>query len=67
MPAALRAVLGVKGRARAHWVKDEHGIRIETPEDALQRLQDYCMSLAPPERVLSEELIAERRAEALRE
>ncbi len=67
MPAELREALGISTGSRVHWVKDESGVRIETPEEALRALQDYFMKLAPPDRILSEELIAERRAEALRE
>ena len=67
MPAELRSELGLSDGSRVHWVKDASGVRIETPEEALRALQSYCMKLAPPDRILSEELMAERRAEALRE
>lgn len=67
MPAELRSALGVSAGSRVHWVKDESGVRIETQEEALRALRTYFTRLAPPERILSEELIAERRAEAERE
>lgn len=48
-------------------VSSEHGVQLRSPEQALKEAQDYFCSLAPADELWSEELIAERRAEAERE
>ena len=42
-------------------------IRITTVQQAIRRAQELLRRFVPPGRMLSEELIAERRAEAARE
>jgi len=46
---------------------DETGIRLGTREQALARIRKRLRRYIPEGRLLSEELIEERRAEALRE
>jgi len=48
-------------------IQDEDGCRIETAELALQKAQSYFRSLLPPGVSLVDELLAERRAEVVRD
>ncbi len=68
VPVELRQQLGaIKGSALV-WVKShEHGVQLKTFEQSLVEIQDYYMSLSPPDEIWSEELIRERRREAERE
>jgi bifunctional DNA-binding transcriptional regulator/antitoxin component of YhaV-PrlF toxin-antitoxin module len=42
-------------------------IRVMTQDEAIRQAQEFCSNLVPPDVLLSEELIADRRAEAKRE
>lgn len=48
-------------------IRDGNQLQIKTQDQALRELQDYFCKLAPPEVIMSEELIAERRADFERE
>lgn len=48
-------------------VEDKHGLHVKSLEQALTDAQAYFASLAPPERLLSDEINAERRSEAERD
>jgi bifunctional DNA-binding transcriptional regulator/antitoxin component of YhaV-PrlF toxin-antitoxin module len=48
-------------------IRDGNQIQIKTQDQALRELQEYFCKLAPPDVIMSEELIAERRAEFQRE
>jgi antitoxin PrlF len=66
IPVEFRKALGV-GPGDQVLIRFLDGeVRIYTLDHAIRRLQEWGAGLAPPERVLSEELIAERRDEAAR-
>ena len=67
IPAELRAALGMKvGDPLTMHVEDGE-LRIFTLDEAIRRAQETVRRYIPEERCLSEEPIAERRAEAARE
>jgi AbrB family looped-hinge helix DNA binding protein len=67
IPAVIRRKLQLKeGSEVLLWV-DESGIRLGTREQALAHVHQRLRRYIPEGRVLSEELIQERRAEAERE
>lgn len=69
IPAAVRRKLGFKSGHRLNVRVEPYRLIFEDPQVALQALQDYFKPFhwKPGEKMLSEELIEERRAEALRE
>jgi len=67
IPAALRRQFHLDEGAEVILQVDETGIRMGTREQALVRVQARLRRYIPKGRLLSEELIQERRAEALRE
>ncbi|MDE3036928.1 MAG: AbrB/MazE/SpoVT family DNA-binding domain-containing protein [Pseudomonadota bacterium] len=67
IPAMYRKSLGLSEGEPVTLSKDEFAIRISTPRLALRRLQALAAKRIPKGRRVSEELIAERRAEAKRE
>ncbi len=67
LPAELRHAMNVETGALLMWVKDESGLRLRSFEESLQAVQDYYQQLAPEHVLWSEELIKQRRQEALHE
>ncbi len=67
IPAELRTRHRIGQGAEVIVAEDESGIRITSQEEAIRHAQEYFMKLAPRERILSEELLGERRDEAARE
>ena len=67
LAAELRSELDLHEGDPVLVVKDGATVRIETPLQALRAAQDYFCKLAPPGRILSDELLQERREEASRE
>lgn len=67
LPAELRNELGIAPGDTVNLVKDETGLHVQTPQQALKALQEYFRKIVPPGVNLADELIAERRAEAERE
>jgi AbrB family looped-hinge helix DNA binding protein len=67
IPAAVRRQFDLKEGTEVILRVDETGIRMGTREQALTRIRAELRRYIPEGRVLSEELIQERRAEALRE
>jgi AbrB family looped-hinge helix DNA binding protein len=67
IPAAIRRKLQLKDGSEVLMRVDEAGIRLGTREQALIRVHQRLRRYIPEARVLSEELIQERRAEAERE
>jgi len=67
IPAVIRQQLNIKEGTEVILRVDETGIRIDTREQALARIRKELRRYIPEGRVLSEELIQERRAEAERE
>jgi AbrB family looped-hinge helix DNA binding protein len=67
IPAVIRRRLGIReGSEVLLWI-DETGIQMGTREQALTRVHKRLRRYIPEGRVLSEELIRERRAEAEKE
>ena len=67
IPAVIRQQLNLKEGTEVILRVDETGIRIDTREQALARIRKELRRYIPEGRVLSEELIQERSAEAERE
>ena len=68
IPAAVRRQLGLKeGESDVLLDIDESPVRVTTRVQALGRLQEAAARYGSPDRLWSEELIEERREEALRE
>lgn len=67
LPAELRRATGIGVGDTVILRADDHAIRIVRPVDALAEIQAAVRQVIPPHRQLSQELIAERRAEAARE
>jgi len=64
IPAAIREQLGFSPGDTLLLEVEDGVLRVESFDARLARIQDELMQLAGPERMLSDELIAERRAEA---
>ena len=67
IPAAVRRQFGLKEGTEMILRVDETGIQMGTREQALARIYERLRRYIPEGRILSEELIQERRAEAERE
>jgi AbrB family looped-hinge helix DNA binding protein len=67
IPAVIRRQFNLKEGNEVLLRIDDTGIQMGTREQALARIQKRLRRYIPENRVLSEELIAERRAEAERE
>ena len=67
IPAAVRRQFGLKEGTEMILRVDEDGIQMGTREQALARIHERLRRYIPEGRILSEELIQERRAEAERE
>jgi bifunctional DNA-binding transcriptional regulator/antitoxin component of YhaV-PrlF toxin-antitoxin module len=67
LPADLREQRQLTPGMELLLIRDGSQIQIKTQDQALRELQEYFCKLAPPEVIMSEELIAERRAEFQRE
>jgi bifunctional DNA-binding transcriptional regulator/antitoxin component of YhaV-PrlF toxin-antitoxin module len=64
VPAAFRQSLGLEKGDTVFMELHGDELRIRPARSALRRIQAKLRSLAPPEGFVSDELIAERRAEA---
>jgi AbrB family looped-hinge helix DNA binding protein len=67
IPAAIREQMGFAPGDTLLMEVEAGVLRVESFDARLARIQDELLQLAGPERMLSDELIAERRAEAWRE
>lgn len=67
IPAAIRRKLNLKEGAEVLLRFDETGVQLGTREQVLARIHEQLRRYIPEGRVLSEELIEERRAEAKKE
>ena len=67
IPAVIRRKLNLKEGSEVLLRVDEAGIQMGTREQALARIHRRLRRYIPESRVLSEELVQERRAEAERE
>ncbi len=64
IPAAIRRQLGFAPGDMLLMEVEDGVLRVESFDARLARIQDELVQLVGPERMLSDELIAERRAEA---
>jgi AbrB family looped-hinge helix DNA binding protein len=67
VPAELRSVLGVSPGDALLIYRDQAGVHVETPDQAIADMQRFFGELASPDVNLVDELLAERRADAERE
>jgi AbrB family looped-hinge helix DNA binding protein len=67
IPAVIREQMGFAPGDTLLMEVEDGVLRVESFDARLARIQDELMQLVGPERMLSDELIAERRAEAWRE
>ncbi len=67
IPAAIRQELGFAPGDRLLMEVEDGVLRVESFDARLARIQDELVQLVGPDRLVSDELIAERRAEAWRE
>jgi AbrB family looped-hinge helix DNA binding protein len=61
IPAEYRRALGVDAGDELVLVLEEDGLRITTPREGIRRAQALVRSYIPESRLLSDELIEERR------
>ena len=67
IPAAFRAALGIQAGDELLMQLDDKELRIATMKHRIERAQKRIRSYVKPGRLLSDELIAERREAAKRE
>ena len=67
IPAGCRRELGLKPGDRLRVVIDDGEIRLLTMREVVRRIQEEFRQYVPKGRMLSEELLRERREEAARE
>jgi AbrB family looped-hinge helix DNA binding protein len=67
IPAAIRQEMGLKAGESVDMALEDGVLRIESYRSRIRRVQESLRHLIPPERCLSDELIADRREEARRE
>ena len=63
IPAEIRRQLNLKAGSEILLRVDDTGLTLGTREQALDRIRKRLREFIPPDRILSEELIQERRAE----
>ena len=66
-PVKLRRELGLDHNSRLVVRLEDGGLRVETREVALRRLQDYLRKFKRPGESVVDEFLTERREEARRE
>ena len=67
VPRKLRRELGINQNSRLLVRVEDGGLRVETREVALRRLQEYMRKFKKPGESVVDEFLAERREEARRE
>jgi AbrB family looped-hinge helix DNA binding protein len=67
IPDGVRDRLGIKEGDEIALVEDDDGVHLRTHEQAIRAIQQLVRQYVPEDVSLSDELIAERRAEAARE
>lgn len=67
IPAEIRQQMGLIPGETLHLKLEGETLKIESNRARIRRVQESLRRLIPPDRVLSDELIAERREEARRE
>ncbi len=67
IPAEIRQKMGIKPGDALSLSVEGDVLKIESQQSRIRRIQESLRQLIPPDRVLSDELIAERREEARQE
>ena len=67
IPAQIRQKLGLNPGDMLYLTAEGDTLKIESHRARIRRVQDSLRRLIPPDRLLSDELIADRREEAWRE
>jgi AbrB family looped-hinge helix DNA binding protein len=67
IPAAIRRELGLKEGSELLLRPNDAGLQVSTRQQAIKRVQAQLRKYAPRGRLLSQELLDERREEAARE
>ncbi|YCI06661.1 AbrB/MazE/SpoVT family DNA-binding domain-containing protein (plasmid) [Ensifer sp. D2-11] len=67
LPADMRRALGLVGAGRVIVTEEENGLRITTMEQSLKHIRELARPYRPRQGYASDDLIADRRAEAQRE
>lgn len=67
IPAEARTRNKIKEGDTLVVVEDDHGLHVKSLDQAIADAQAYFKSLAPASRILSKELLADRRSEAERD
>ena len=67
LPVEIRRSLGLEGGGELALSVENHVLRGSTRDAAVQRAQELVAGVVPPGVSLSEQLIAERRTEAMRD
>jgi AbrB family looped-hinge helix DNA binding protein len=67
IPVEYRRALGLHPGDEVMLILEEGTVRIQTPQEAIRRAQALVRSYAPGDGSLADELIADRRREALDE
>ncbi len=64
LPSEVRKALGLKGPGQVVITMEDDEVRLKTMAQALEHVRALARPYAPKDHLASEELIAERRAEA---
>lgn len=67
IPAEIRQKLGLNPGDTLYLTTEGDTLKIESHRARIRRIQESLRHLIPPDRLLSDELIADRREEARRE
>jgi AbrB family looped-hinge helix DNA binding protein len=67
IPAAIRRQMGLTTGDTLHFSIDGDVLKVESHRARIHRIQESMRHLIPPDRCLSDELIADRREENRRE
>jgi len=67
LPADMRRALGLAGAGKVIVTEEENGLRITTMEQSLKHVRELARPYRPREGYASDDLIADRRAEAQKE
>jgi AbrB family looped-hinge helix DNA binding protein len=67
IPASIREALGVRPGDAIDMRVENHELHLSTRRNRMQRARERALQFSRPGRLVSDQLIAERRAEALAE
>ena len=67
LPAELREAINAEAGTNFVWTLSDQELKVQTLKQTVKLAQEYFLNLDDPKNVWSEELIANRRAEACNE